>query len=119
MQNPIRDKSYALALHVVTLCTGPQARKLGLLRRQLFDAGTSCGANVEEAQAAEGRKDFVHKIGVATKEAHEARYWLRLARDAKLLPEPLLREPLSLAEDVIRLGHAIIGTTRSRIASGA
>lgn len=119
MSNPIREKSYQLALQVVRICTGPQRRKLGLLKRQLFDAATSCGANIEEAQAAEGRKDFVHKIGIATKEAHETGYWLRLARDAELLPMEILAAPLGLTDEVIRLGHAIIGTTRARLASGA
>lgn len=117
MGNAILEKSYRLALCTVKLCTGPYGRKLALMRKQLFLSGTSCGANVEESQAAEGHKDFVHKIGVATKEAHEASYWLRLARDSGLLPESVISEPLALSEEVKRLGHSIIGTTRSRLAS--
>ena len=46
---------------------------------QLNDAAGSIGANLEEAQAAESKKDFIHKNGIAVKEAREARYWLRLA----------------------------------------
>lgn len=117
--NPILDKSYRLALLVVKLCTGPCAGRLSLLRKQLFDAGTSTGANVEESQAGESPLDFAHKIGIATKEAHETRYWLRLARDAGLLPEAVAREPLALAEEVLRMGHAIVKSTRCRLKSRA
>ncbi|MEK7468714.1 MAG: four helix bundle protein [Planctomycetota bacterium] len=114
MPNPILEKSYTLSVLVVKLCTGPQADKLDLLRNQLFRSGTGCGANVEESQAAESPRDFVHKIGIATKEAHETGYWLRLAKDSGLLPEDLVREPLGLSEEVLKLGHAIIGSTRLR-----
>jgi four helix bundle protein len=48
------------------------------LVRQLIRSGTSVGANVEEAQAAQSRADFIHKIEIALKELRETRYWLRL-----------------------------------------
>lgn len=48
------------------------------LASQIISAGTSVGANVEEAQAAESRADFTHKYNIALKEARETNYWLRL-----------------------------------------
>jgi four helix bundle protein len=62
------------------------------LAAQLVRAGTSCGANYEEARAAESRADFIHKIGVAMKEVREAQYWLRLIDRSRLVAMPL--EPL-------------------------
>jgi len=50
-------------------------------------AGTSPGANYEEARGAESRADFVHKVRIATKELMESRYWLRLALRSQLVPE--------------------------------
>ncbi|KAF0246093.1 MAG: hypothetical protein FD180_1005 [Planctomycetota bacterium] len=114
MPNPIVDRSYTLAVTVVKLCTGPWADKLDLIRAQLFRAATGCGANVEESQAGESPRDFAHKLGIATKEAHETRYWLRLARDSGLLPAEVVQEPISLAEEVMELGHSIIASTRLR-----
>lgn len=52
--------------------------------QQLIESGTSVGANMQEADAAESRRDFVHKTGIALKEAQESHYWLRLI-DATLL----------------------------------
>jgi four helix bundle protein len=63
---------------------------------QLLRSGLSVGANFEEAQAAESRADFAHKLQIALKEKREARYWLRLISKAGTVParrlEPLLDE---------------------------
>lgn len=53
---------------------------------QLLRSGTSIGANYEEAQAAESKTDFIHKLQISLKELRESNYWLRLMRKAKLLP---------------------------------
>ena len=53
-----------------------------VLTRQLLRSGTSIGANIEEAQAAESKADFVHKYNIALKEARETKYWLRLISDS-------------------------------------
>ena len=49
-----------------------------VLAKQILRSGTSIGANIEEAQAAESRADFIHKYNIALKEARETKYWLRL-----------------------------------------
>ena len=56
--------------------------------RQLLKAGTSVGANVEEADGAVSRKDFVNKTGIARKEARESNYWLRVINLSGLLKNP-------------------------------
>jgi four helix bundle protein len=60
--------------------------------QQLLRAATSIGANDEEAQGAESRADFNHKLQVALKEARETNYWLRLIAAAQLLPAAKLTE---------------------------
>lgn len=113
MSNPIREKSYVLAVTVVKLCMGPLGRRIEPLRRQLLKAGTSVGANIEESQSAESREDFAHKMSVAIKEARETHYWLRLCRDSGLLPAEVVRDALGLADEIIRMGSRIIKTTKS------
>ena len=76
---PITDRTFDFSVRVVTLCRelsrNPVNRILGT---QLLKAGTSIGANVEEAQAAQSKPDFVSKTAIALKEARETHYWLRL-----------------------------------------
>jgi four helix bundle protein len=76
----ITDRTFEYALEVARLCRERQRRDdvARTLARQFLRAGTSIGANVEEAQAGESRADFVSKYSIALKETHEARYWLRL-----------------------------------------
>jgi len=59
------------------------------MANQLFKAGTSIGANVNEAQGCESRADFIHKIKVAAKEAEETKYWLTLCSKAPSYPAPM------------------------------
>lgn len=72
---------------------------------QLLRSGTSVGANVREARAAESRADFVHKMQIALKEAGEAAYWLELIEISKLAEENVCQR---LAQEASELG-AIIG----------
>ncbi len=82
---------------------------------QVLRAGTrSIGANVEEALAGVSRRDFVAKMAVASKEARETNYWLRLLRDSNIVPtarmSPLLDESLEL----VRILTAIVKTGQQR-----
>jgi len=81
---------------------------------QFVKAGTSIGANYCEADSAESRKDFEHKIGICKKEAKEARYWLRMV--AKACPE--LKEEARLlwqeANELLLIFSSIIRSSRSR-----
>ena len=76
----IRERAFQFAVRIVRLCQylekNSQVSKL--IMNQLLDAGTSVGANLEEAKAGQSNKDFVHKNAISLKEAREARYWLRL-----------------------------------------
>jgi four helix bundle protein len=58
------------------------------LAKQLFKSGTSIGANVREAQDAESKADFIHKMKIAYKEAEETQYWLSLCKYSSDYPKP-------------------------------
>ena len=76
---PITDRTFDFSIRVVNLCRvlakDPIDRIMGT---QLLRSGTSIGANIEEAQAAHGKAEFVSKSGISLKEARETHYWLRL-----------------------------------------
>lgn len=72
--NIVVDKSFQFALQIVAFTKKLEDHKLYPLARQLFRSGTSIGANIREAQNAESKKDFIHKMKIAAKEANETEY---------------------------------------------
>lgn len=79
-QIDIRDRAFNFAVRIVKLCRFLE-KNSSCSRNvisQLLDAGTSVGANLEEAKAGQSTADFIHKNAVALKEARESNYWLRL-----------------------------------------
>lgn len=96
MKSDLPDRTFAFAERIVRLCIALEAngKVSTTLANQLLRSGTSVGANVEEAQASQSNKDFVHKYSIACKEARETHYWLRLLAATELLPATRL-EPLT------------------------
>jgi four helix bundle protein len=76
----IRERAFAFAVRIVKLCKflEKNSNVSSNLTGQLLDAGTSIGANLEEAKAAQSTADFIHKNAISLKEARESIYWLRL-----------------------------------------
>jgi len=81
---------------------------------QIIGSGTSIGANVEEAQAAESRADFIHKYRVALKEARETKYWLRLIVGANLIVESSVAGLRTEADEISRVIAQIIINARKK-----
>ena len=77
-----RTRQFALKV-IFFVATLPNGRVGDVIEYQLVKAGTSVGANYREANRAESRNDFIHKIGIVEKEAAETQYWLQLCEDAK------------------------------------
>jgi four helix bundle protein len=80
--------------------------------RQLFAAGTSVGANYEEAAAGQTKADFIAKIAIARKECREALFWLTFIRRAGLLPDLDLAADISEAKQLTSILTAIIMRSR-------
>jgi four helix bundle protein len=74
--------------------------------------GTSIGANVEEAQAAQSKAGFARRMNIARAEAKETLYWLRLLGEAEILPRGSLRSLLAEADELVRILTSIVKTSR-------
>lgn len=85
-ENVIVEKSFQFALEVVLYCELLEENKKYAVSRQLLRSGTSIGANVREAQNAESKTDFIHKIKLAAKEADETDYWLSICKHTPTYP---------------------------------
>lgn len=108
-ENTIQQKSYCFAVRMVNLYRHLTDRKQEfVLAKQLLRSGTSIGANVEEALAAQSRNDFTAKLSIARKEARETRYWLRLLHDTSYLSDKEAQSVLSDVEELLKLLTSII-----------
>ena len=110
--NIIKDKTYNFALKVIQLYQELCNQKEFVLSKQLLRSGTSIGANVEEGTAAQSRKDFISKMAIASKEARETHYWLRLLRDSKLCKNIKFSGLIKESEEIIKIITAIVKTTQ-------
>jgi four helix bundle protein len=106
----IKQKSYDFALRVIKLCSYLKQKGHYELTSQLIRAGTSIGANVEEALAGQRKKDFYAKMCIASKEARETNYWLRLIQDSKFVKTERISDLLCASEEIIRILTSIVKT---------
>ena len=84
----LRDKSKEFAKQIVLLCkTIKQEHHESVLTNQLLRSGTSIGANIHEAQYAQGTKDYISKFEISLKEVYETEYWLELLFETGYLDE--------------------------------
>jgi four helix bundle protein len=84
-KNIIKSKSFNFALKIISLNQKLVKKNEYVISRQLLKSGTSIGANIEEAGAAQSKRDFIAKMSIASKEARETKYWLRLLKHSDLL----------------------------------
>jgi four helix bundle protein len=110
-ENLIVRLSFEFAKDIIAFTEQLEDQKKFNLANQLFRSGTSIGANVKEAQNAESKNDFIHKIKLAAKEADETEYWLMLCRESKNYPdcESLIQQISS----IIRILSKIIATAKT------
>jgi len=108
-----RTKVFALKV-VGFVASLPKSRVADVLGDQLLNAGTSVGANYREANRAESRRDFIHKIALVTKEAAETQYWCELFEGADLGDSEIRRELLKESSELVAIFTTIGKTTKSR-----
>ncbi len=87
-RNEILELSFEFALQLIEYCELLEEKRKYVIARQLLKSGTSIGANVREAQNAESKLDFIHKLKIAAKEADETEYWLLLCEKSSNYPSP-------------------------------
>ncbi|MCX7838826.1 MAG: four helix bundle protein [Anaerolineae bacterium] len=108
----IRERTFRFGVRIVKMVNRLPRTAAGFaLGNQVIRSGTAIGANVEEADAAESREDFVHKMKIALKEAQETRYWLRTIIEAELLVDEETQSLLKECDEIVRILHTIIANT--------
>jgi four helix bundle protein len=110
-ESTVGRRAFAFAVDIVHLYKELKAQREFVLSKQVLRSGTSIGANIAEATAAESRRDFVHKMSLASKEAREVHYWLRLLDASNLAPAVDVSCELRSADELVRMLTAIVKTT--------
>lgn len=113
-ENVIQTKSFEFSLVIIRLYKELIKRNEYILSKQLLRSGTSIGANIEEATAAISRKDFIHKLSIASKEARESRYWLKLLKQGNLVEDLNFDKEIQLVEEINRILTSIIKTSTEK-----
>jgi four helix bundle protein len=117
-ENLIQQKSYDFALKIIRLYRNLCKANEFVLSKQVLRSGTSIGANVEEAQAGQSRADFISKMSIASKEARETNYWLRLLRDSGTIDKIEAGALLVESESIINILTSIVKTSSGEKSEG-
>ncbi len=107
--NIILIKSFEFAIHIVKYTEELESIKKFVISKQLLKSGTSIGAKIKEAQNAESKKDFIHKMKIAIKEADETEYWLYLCNSIQQYPDS--DKLLKGLEESIKIFNRIISSS--------
>ncbi|MFA6713873.1 MAG: four helix bundle protein [Victivallaceae bacterium] len=106
--NIILDKSFSFALRIIKLNKFLRGKhKEHVISRQILRSGTSIGANMEEANAAQSQKDFFAKTCIAYKEACETRYWLKLLKASDYISAAAADSIMDDCEEIIKILSSI------------
>ncbi|HVT02766.1 MAG TPA: four helix bundle protein [Thermoanaerobaculia bacterium] len=111
----LEQRTKRFALQVIDFCDAlPRARSSEVLAKQLIRSATSIGANYREANRAESRKDFIHKIAIVEKEAAETEYWLELIVERVSADNTEVRPILQESREILAIFTAIGRSTKER-----
>jgi four helix bundle protein len=114
--SPLKNKSFAFAVRIVNLykylCSNKQEY---VLSKQLLRSGTAIGALVREAEQAESKADFIHKLAIALKEANETEYWILLLCETGYLTPKESESILNDLKELLKLLTSIIKTTKQKL----
>ena len=111
--NIIQKKSFDFALKIIELYKELVIQKEFILSKQLLRSGTSIGANVEEALAGQSKKDFIAKMSLASKEARETKYCLKLLQESQIVKRNFAIYIKSI-DEIISILTAIVKTSQIR-----
>ena len=103
MSGIVEDKSSKFPLHIISLVNILRNQKEFIFTYQILKSATSIQANISEAGAGQSKKDFIAKMGIASKEAHETRYWSQLLKESKLVGFELTKHRNEVEELIKRL----------------
>jgi len=113
-QNIVLDKSLQFAKDIIDLYKQMQVAKEYIISKQILRSGTSIGANINEATAGVSKRDFIAKMAIASKEARETAYWLKLIDYGEFVNIDLSRMENSCNE-LIRMLTSIVKTAQNNL----
>lgn len=112
-ENIIKSKSFLFSVKVVTLYKYLSTEKKEfVMSRQLLRSGTAIGAVIREAEHAESKADFIHKMSISLKEANETEYWIDLLNAADYLQQDQFQNFKKDIKEILRLLVSIIKTSK-------
>lgn len=116
--NIIKTKSFNFALRIIKLFQFLKAdKKEYVLSKQLLRSGTAIGALIRESEQAESKKDFIHKLAIAQKEANETDYWLELLFQSNYLNEIQFQSVKSDIVEINKILASIIITSKQKLST--
>ncbi len=114
-ENIVVDKSYKFAIRIINLYKFLVAEKKEyVISKQILRSGTSIGANINEAQSAESKMDFVHKLSISAKEIRETEYWLKLLNETDYIDKISFDSICSECNELLKIINSIILTSKER-----
>jgi four helix bundle protein len=116
MKTELEERTKTFAVEVIRdVLKFPRNVATDVIARQLLRSATSIGANYREANRAESRDDFIHKVGIAEKEAAETQYWLEICLALKLGQAHSIQSHLTEAGELLAILLAIGKKARNRV----
>ncbi len=117
-KNILKEKSFAFALRIIKLYKFlTETRKEYIMSKQVLRSGTSVGAMIREAQNAESKMDFVHKLAIAQKECDESLYWMELLVQSEYISKDSYDSLAAEADQVLKIIKSSILTTKRNLAT--
>ncbi|MFT4849437.1 MAG: four helix bundle protein [Sediminicola sp.] len=111
----LKDKSYAFAILIVKLSQRlVSERKEYVLSKQLLSSGTGIGALIREAEFAQSKADFIHKMSISLKEANESLYWLDLLKDTNYIDKEQYEIHYKLNKELVAMLVSSIKTSKGK-----
>ena len=111
-KNIVKEKSFLFGIEIVGLYKVLAERKEFVLSRQMLRSGTSIGANIREAEQAQSKADFIHKLSISLKEANETEYWLELLFETQYISESEFLNMKPKIMELLKLLTSIINTSK-------
>ena len=109
-ENKLADVSMSFSVQIINLVSALKAKHESVISNQIGRSGTSIGANIYEANYAQGKKDFISKLEIALKEANETGYWLELLYKTNYMDETTFK---SLNEQCASIRVMLIASCRT------
>ena len=110
----ITERTFKFSLEIIKLSNelpkSPAGFRIG---GQIVGSGTSIGANIQEAQSASSKKDFICKMSISLREARETQYWLKIIYDSGLIRSDKIKLLIYENEEIIKILVSIIKNTKS------